>query len=198
MFVVSCSQLIAYCLRLTAHRSFVAETSLKQRTFCVNSTYDDPDPAKNCVDNTSKVLQKLKCFKSSETRSNMPITRLEMVGFTFRFKVKRHRNAAERNGMLRTPAILRKRTDTAKKREGSRVAPYSLYWRYSRAIIFQFFAGKILLAIFLATAFSGEIILSTASIKREMMKQFVWTTKLRPYCPPRGRSSFFTSIFLGP
>jgi len=51
------------------------------------------DPATNCVDNTSKALQKLKCFKSSETRSNMPITRLEMAGFTFRFNVKRCRNA---------------------------------------------------------------------------------------------------------
>jgi len=53
----------------------------------------NPDPAKNCVNNTSKALRKLKCCKSSETRSNMPITRLEMVSFTFRFKVKRHRNA---------------------------------------------------------------------------------------------------------
>jgi hypothetical protein len=64
----------------------------------------DPDPAKNCVNNTSKTLQKLKCFKSSETRPNMPITRLEMVGFTFRFKVKHHRNGAERTGAPRRVA----------------------------------------------------------------------------------------------
>jgi hypothetical protein len=57
----------------------------------------DPDPAKNCVNNTSKALQNLKCFKSSEMQPNMPITPLEMVSLTFRFKVKRHRNAAERN-----------------------------------------------------------------------------------------------------
>jgi hypothetical protein len=43
--------------------------------------------------------------------------------------------------------------------------------------------------IFLATAFSGWVILSTASIKREMMKQFVWTTA--PAVLPSSRPGLF-------
>jgi hypothetical protein len=72
----------------------VSDWSLEQRPFCVICNTNCVNPATNCVNNTTKALQKLKCFKSSETRSNMPITRLEIVSFTFRFKVKRDQNAS--------------------------------------------------------------------------------------------------------
>jgi hypothetical protein len=81
----------------------------------------NPDPAKNCVNNTSKALQKLKCFKSGETRSNMPITRLEMATSTFHSKVKRgwnaqgNRNARNRQLGKNTPV----QTEATEYRQGT-------------------------------------------------------------------------------